>query len=198
MATNPYQNLCGSLSQAAHNILYEIQNHPAASFVKASVIYNQEYKRVVNRCGNLYVARAKAALITLAAMDEVARVLRLMPATESTPLPELVLDDMLRSLGFAPDTQLVQKAVIHTRSDNGVRIKKSRKKAELVEKKTAIAAKVPSDTPMTPVTKVIPNHPSRFLESKPEVKRPADVNKAISDDFNSLMHNFSKPRKQNE
>jgi len=189
MATNPYQNLCGSPSQTAHNILYELQNHPATKLVSVSLIYNQEYKRVIAECGNLYVARTKASLITLAALDEVARVLRLMPATESTPLPELVLDDMLRSLGFAPNTQLVQKAVIHTRSCNGTRVSKSRKKAELVAKKIKTADKVDSDTPAPEVTRMHPKHPSKFLDSKPDIAVVAK-----EDPFNSIMHNFAKPR----
>lgn len=171
MAKNPYQNLCGSLSQTAHNILYELQHHPAAKFVSISLIYNREYHLAHDKCGNLYVARTKAALITLAALDDVARTLRLMPANEATALPSDLIDDMLRSLGFAPDTQLVQKAVIHTRGANGLpRIPRTRKKSDLVAKKTETAPKVIINT-----------------------------EQVMNDPFNNLMHSFiSKTRKESQ
>lgn len=184
MATkHPWQSLIGSLSESGHTLHSLIISHPAAPFLNVSLIYNRVYHESQETSDNLYYSRCRAGLLTLAVLDDTARILRLGPgrkAEVASTLPDAALRDLIVSLGYHPDSKMLQKLVIATRSPNGIQVPKVERRKQLQE--------TPIPTPKERAEDVDVESTDHLFKPKPVPKEELDRNKT----FNDISFNFVK------
>lgn len=183
MATkHPWQSLIGSLSESGHALHSLIMGHPASKYLNVSLIYNRIYHESQETSDNLYYSRCRAGLLTLAVLDDTARILKLVPAqvpgTESgSVLPDAALRDLIVSLGYHPESKMLQKLVIAVRSSNGIRVPKVERRKQLQET-TVLKRAADIDIEST----------DHLFKPKPVPKEELDRNKT----FNDISFNFVK------